>query len=154
MRKTEIKHKDVFQTYLDEYLNRDAESRYMKRLQIVDYLLHNEGASCNAAAKLFNVSPKAVQIWVNKINETGDLESLRDQPGKGRKTRMTTAQQAQIEKALRTSPKKAGLKGKEWNGAILVEYIQQKIGIELKIRQCQRILQKYGAATSSGRPVN
>lgn len=154
MKKTEINNKDIIKTYLDEYLKQNAESRYIKRLQIVDYLLHNENTSCNSAAQIFNVSPKAVQNWINKINETGNLESLRDQPGKGRKTRLTKEQQSQIEKVLKNSPKKAGLKGNQWNGALLVEYIKQKIGIELKIRQCQRILQNFGVARSSGRPVN
>ena len=154
MKKTEIINKDIIKTYLDEYLNQNAESRYIKRLQIVDYLLQNENASCTSAAQIFNVSPKAVQNWINKINETGNLESLRDQPGKGRKTRLTKEQQSQIEKVLKNSPKKAGIKGNQWNGTLLVEYIRQKIGVELKIRQCQRMLQNFGAASSSGRPAN
>ena len=154
MKKIEINNKDIIKTYLDEYLNQNAESRYIKRLQIVDYLLQNENASCNSAAQIFNVSPKAVQNWINKINETGNLESLRDQPGKGRKTRLTKEQKKQIENVLKNSPQKAGLKGVQWNGALLLEYIKQKIGVELKIRQCQRILQNFGVATTSGRPAN
>lgn len=154
MKTIEILNKDAIKTYLDDYLNQSAESRYLKRLQILSYLIENEEASCNSVAKLFNVSPKAVQNWVNKINQTGNIQSLRDQPGKGRKTRLTKNQLALIEKAVKISPEKAGLKAKQWNGTLLAEYITEKLGVELKIRQCQRMLQKFGVASPSGRPWN
>lgn len=152
MKRIEILNKEIIKTCLDEYLNQSAELRYIKRLQVINFLLENEGSSCNTAAKTFNVSPKAVQNWVNKINDTGDIQSLRDQPGKGRKTRLTKSQLNQIEKVVKRNPEKVGLKAKQWNGTLLLEYINQTLGVELKIRQCQRMLQKSGVASPSGRP--
>lgn len=152
MKHLEILNKDVIKTCLDEYLNQSAELRYIKRLQVINFLLENDDTSCNAAARIFNVSPKAVQNWVNKINDTGDIQSLRDQPGKGRKTRLTKSQLNQIEMVVKSNPEKVGFKAKQWNGTLLLEYINQKLGVELKIRQCQRMLQKFGVASPSGRP--
>jgi len=154
MKVIEILHKDVIKTTLDEYLNQNAESRYIKRLQIINYIMENEGVSCNSAAKIFNVSPKAVQNWVNKINETKDIETLRDQPGKGRKTRLTQIQLKKIENVVKKSPEKVGLNAKQWNGALLSKYITQKLDVDLKVRQCQRLLKNYGVPCQTGRPAN
>jgi transposase len=154
MKKIEILNKQSIKTCLDTYLNQTAQLRFIQRLQVINYLIENDDVSCITAGKTFNVSPKAVQNWVNKINETCDIESLRDQPGKGRKTRLTKDQLVQIEKAVKGNPEKVGMKAKQWNGALLAEYITKKLGVELQLRQCQRMLQKFGVASPSGRPWN
>lgn len=154
MKSIEVLHKDAIKATLDAYLNQNAESRYIRRLQIINYIMENEDVSCNAAAKIFNVSPKAVQNWVNKINITKDIETLRDQPGKGRKTRLTQAQLTKIGKVVKRTPGKVGLNAKQWNGTLLSKYITQNLGVDLKIRQCQRLLKNYGVEGPTGRPAN
>jgi transposase len=82
------------------------------------------------------------------------MQSLRDQPGSDRKTRLTKSQLTQIEKVVKAAHHKAGMRGQHWNGSILAEYIHKKMGVELKIRQCQRMFQKLGVAGPSGRQIS
>lgn len=152
MKKLEINNSDIITAKAKKYLNKDAESRFMQRVQVIQYLAENKDQSCIDAGKLFNVSAKAVLKWIKKVNETGDLECLREKAGRGRKTKLTKEQLVQIEKAVRDNPEKVGMKSKQWNGALLAEYINKKLGVELQIRQCQRMLLKLGVASQSGRP--
>jgi transposase len=154
MKRIKILNKQLIKTSLDSYLNQSAELRFVQRLQVISFLIENDDASCITAGKTFNVSPKAVQNWVNRINKTDDIQSLRDQPGQGRKSRLTKQQLAQIEIAVKDNPEKVGMKGKQWNGTVLAEYINKQLGVELQLRQCQRMLQKLGVSSQSGRPWN
>ncbi|MGH2643461.1 MAG: helix-turn-helix domain-containing protein [Chitinophagaceae bacterium] len=154
MKKVKILYKNTIKTKLDEYLNQNAEVRFMQRLQVIQFLIDHEQESCISAGKIFNISPRAILNWVHKLNKTGDIESLRDQPGKGRKTRLTKAQVTKIEKAVKSKPSKSGINAKQWTGELLAKYITTKFGIELQGRQCQRILQRSGVANARGRPLN
>lgn len=154
MKKIEIDNSDIITAKAKKYLNKDAESRFLQRVQVIQYLAENKDQSCIDAGKLFNVSAKAVLKWIKKVNETSDLECLREKAGRGRKTRLTKVQLAQIEKAVKDNPEKVGIKAKEWNGSLLAEYITQQLGVELQLRQCQRMMQRLGVSSQSGRPWN
>lgn len=154
MRKLDIENSDIITAKAKTYLNKDAETRFMQRVQVIQFLAENKDQSCIDAGKLFNISPKAILKWIKKVNETGDLECLREKPGRGRKTRLTTAQIATIEKAIKATPEKAGIKAEKWTGASLAKYITEKLGVEMQSRQCQRMLQRYGISNQPGRPFN
>jgi transposase len=153
MKKTDIENKNAIKTKIEQFLSETAEVRFVHRLQIIYYLIQHEDASCITAGELFNVSPRAILNWLKKINETGDLESLRDQPGKGRKTRLTAQQISQIKKALRVKPQKVGLESDKWDGKTLALYINQQMRIPMQGRQCQRLLLKLGFSNKRGRPA-
>lgn len=153
MRKTEIKNPNVIKSKIKSYLAQNAELRFIERLQILQYLIEHKEQSCITAGEIFHVSPRAILNWMKKVNETGDLESIRDKPGKGRKMKLTTTQLTQIKRVLKAEPAKAGIKSEKWDGNTLSKYIVQKMGITLQSRQCQRLLLKLGASNKRGRPV-
>lgn len=153
MQKTIFKNRNLIKTKIENYLTRNAETRFLHRLQILHYLATHENQSCITAAEIFNASPRAILNWLKRVNETGDIESIRDKPGKGRKTKLTQSQINQIMKALQNPPDKAGLKEDTWNGKNLSKYITEKMGITLQGRQCQRLLLKMGVSNKRGRPV-
>lgn len=153
MKKLEIDNRHLIMAKAKEYLNKDAEARFMQRVQIIQYLAENKDQSCIDAGRLFSVSPKAILKWIKKVNETSDLESLREKPGRGRRTRLTNEQLVKIEKIIKAKPEKVGIKAKTWTGTVLAQYITEKLEVEIQARQCQRILQNLGVSNQRGRPV-
>jgi transposase len=151
MRRLAIKNQNLIRAKIKSYLSKNAESRFVQRLMILQYIIEHDQSSVSTA-QVFNVSARTILNWVNKINETGDLESIRDKPGKGRKTQLTSAQLDQIKRALYEEPNKSGIKSEKWNGKSLARYITRKLGIKLQSRQSQRLLAKFGFANKPGRP--
>jgi transposase len=155
MRKTVIENKESIQRQATAYLpgkgNKKHDDPFIHRLQIIQYMITHD-ASCVQAAKKFDTYPRTILAWLYKLNETSSVESLRDQPGQGRKSTLTPQHIQLIQKALKKTPLKVGMTGDTWTGKILSAYLTQKAGITLKDRQCQRILQKNGFANKPGRP--
>jgi transposase len=151
MRILTIKNKNLIEADIKACLAKTAESRFLQRLTILQYIIEHDQSSISAA-EVFNVSHRTVLNWVNKINETGDIESIRDKPGKGRKTRLTSVQLDQIKKAVNAEPRMSGIKADSWNGKTLAQYITNNIGTTLQPRQSQRLLAKLGSANKPGRP--
>ena len=152
MQKIVFNNKNVIKSKIEAYLKGNEELRFLHRLQVLHYMAENDQVSCEQAGKLFNTSPRAIFNWVNKINHTGDIETLKDQPGKGRKTRVTQAHKRTIAQVLKKNPSSVGISSDKWNGKALSEYILEKTGLTLQERQCQRILQKMGCSNPKGRP--
>ncbi len=153
MNKTIFKDRNIIKSRIEDYLTQNAETRFLHRLQILHYLAVHEDQSCITAGEIFNASPRAILNWLKKVNETGDLESIRDRPGSGRKTKLNEHQINQIRKVLQRQPAKAGLKEVKWDGNTLSKYITEKMGITLQDRQCQRLLLKMGVSNKRGRPM-
>src|ERR1017187_2336613 len=152
MKKIVLNNKNSIKSKIEAYLKDNGEMRFIHRLQVLHYMAENEQVSCQQVGKLFNTSPRAIFNWVNKVNQTGDIEALKDQPGKGRKTRVTQAHKKTIAQVLKKNPSVVGISSDKWNGNALSEYILKKTGLTLQERQCQRILQKMGCSNAKGRP--
>jgi transposase len=152
MKKIVLNNKNSIKSKIEAYLKDNGELRFIHRLQVLHYMAENEQVSCQQVGKLFNTSPRAIFNWVNKVNQTGDIEVLKDQPGKGRKTKLTQAHKKTIAQALKKNPSSVGLSSDKWNGKLLSEYILQITGITLQERQCQRLLLKMGRSNERGRP--
>lgn len=153
MNRTIFKNKKTIKSKIEDYFTENAETRFLHRLQILHYLAVHEDQSCITAGEIFNVSPRAILNWLKKVNETGELESIRDKPGQGRKMKLNQSQINQIKEVLQNKPAKAGLKEDKWDGKTLSKYITEKMGIILQDRQCQRLLLKMGLANKRGRPM-
>ncbi|HVB02944.1 MAG TPA: hypothetical protein VNE41_04410 [Chitinophagaceae bacterium] len=152
MQKAVLLNPNVIKSKIETYLTGSGEARFIHRLQILYYLAEHEDQSCLSAARLFNDSPRAILNWLKKVNQTGDIESLKDQPGKGRKTKLTTRQLFQIRKALQKTPASMGIISEKWDGKTLSEYMSKKIGVPMQERQCQRLIHKLGYPNKRGRP--
>jgi len=152
MQKIVFNNKNVIKSQIEAYLKGNEELRFLHRLQVLHYMAENDQVSCEQAGKLFDTSPRAIFNWVNKINLTGDIETLKDQPGKGRKTQLTQAHKRTIAQALKKNPSSVGISSDKWNGKALSQYILEKTGLTIQERQCQRILHKMGCSNAKGRP--
>src|SRR5277367_2492825 len=58
-----------------------------------------------------------------------------------------------VESALRQPPAAAGLPGGIWDGKMLSAFLDQRFGVKLKVRQCQRLFRQLGFRLRKPRPL-
>ncbi len=85
-----------------------------------------------------------ISNWINKVNETGDIEVLRDKPKPGRNSKLNEQQLVIIKDALQNHPELSGISANIWDGKSLSFYIEKEFEIVLGVRQCQRLFKKLG----------
>ena len=136
---------------LQDEIRRSDESRYDHRLHGVLLVAH--GISCREAAGVLGDAPRTVENWVHRFEKSG-LAGLNEGERSGRPSRLSPAQLAKVESALRQSPREAGVEGGGvWDGKTLSRYLEQKFGVDLKVRQCQRLFRQLGFRLRKPRPL-
>ena len=97
-------------------------------------------------------SPRMVQYWVHRFEEEG-LTGLAEGDRPGRSRRVTDVQMKSVEAALRRRPEEAGLSGTLWDGKTLSAFLDRKLGVDLGVRQCQRLFRQLGFRLLKPRPM-
>ena len=149
MKPLTISDPDVILGLQDE-IRRSDESRYDHRLHGV--LMVAQGMTCPEVAKLFGDSPRSVQYWMNRFEKDG-LSGLTEQERPGRPSFLTSKQLKGIDRVLRQAPVVHGLSGNLWDGKTLSAFIEKRYGIELGVRQCQRLFRQLGFRLRKPRPA-
>jgi len=144
MKRLEIENGESITTQIRSYLEGNSESKFIHRLQVILMLANTEKETCDSLGTLFGHSPRSISNWVKKINQTGDIRSLRSKPQPGRAFRLTQKQKNEIKAVLQESPQKLGESGKSWNGKNLSSYIVRQYGVTLSVRSCQHLLHELG----------
>jgi transposase len=134
---------------LQDEIRRTDASRYDHRLHGV--LLVAQGMTCPRVAHLLGDSPRSVVNWVQRF-ETHGLAGLSEGQRSGRPSRLNDRQLDQVQAALRSSPTQFGLSTQMWDGPTLSAYLDQKLGVHLKARQCQRLFRQLGFRLRKPRP--
>ena len=145
MKRLILKNRDNIVNQIRGYLENNSEAKFIHRLQVILLFANKEDESCDSLGSLFGNSPRSVSMWIKKVNQTGEIDSLRSKPGSGRPPRLTKVQKNDIKMVLREFPEKRGLSDKKWNGKTLSLYISQHYGIHLKVRSCQRLIRQLTA---------
>ncbi|HVR35890.1 MAG TPA: helix-turn-helix domain-containing protein [Methylomirabilota bacterium] len=116
-------------------------------------LLVAHGISCREAAGVLGDAPRTVENWVHRFEKDG-LAGLTEGDRPGRPSRLSPAQLAMVEIALRKPPAESGVAGGGvWDGKTLSRYLEHKFGVELKARQCQRMFRQLGFRLRKPRPL-
>ena len=134
---------------LQDEIRRSEESRYDHRLHGV--LLVAQGMTCPQVAELLGDAPRSVEYWVRRFERSG-LAGLREGERSGRPRRLDEKQLREINSALRGLPRELGLGGNLWDGKTLAAWIAKRYGIELGVRQCQRLFRQLGFRLRKPRP--
>ena len=134
---------------LQDEIRRSEESRYDHRLHGV--LLVAQGMTCPQVAELLGDAPRSVEYWVRRFERSG-LAGLREGERSGRPRRLNERQLREINIALRQMPRELGLGGNLWDGKTLAAWIAQRYGMELGVRQCQRLFRQLGFRLRKPRP--
>ena len=129
---------------------RSEESRYNHRLHGI--LLVCSGFSCYEVAELLGRSPRTVEHWVQRFEQSGfaGLEEV-SRPGRPKALDEQAYQAVGID--LRRSPSKFGYSQNLWDGKLLSHHLTQKYGVRLGVRQCQRMFHHLGFRRRKPRPI-
>lgn len=153
MQRVVINNPDLIREKIVNYFNKNEESRFIHRLHGILLLLDDKEYSCDKIAETFNSSPRTVSMWASKVNESSDIEMLRDKPKSGRHSRLNDDQKASIKRVLERSPEECGINSNLWDGKSLSFYIEEEYGIALKVRACQYLFRELGFSLKRARPV-
>ena len=135
---------------LQQEIQRSEESRYDHRLHGV--LLVAQGITCPDVARLLGDAPRTVEYWVHRFEE-GGLAGLREGERPGRPRRLDEQQIQEINRVLRSKPSDAGMKVNLWDGKTLSAWVEREYGIQLGVRQCQRLFRQLDFRLRKPRPV-
>jgi len=145
MKRLVLENKNSIANQIRSYLEKNSEAKFIHRLQVILLFAESEDKSCDSLGALFGNSPRSISNWLKRVNQTGDIESLRSKPSSGRPSRLTEKQKDEIRMALQELPEKLNINGKRWNGSNLSSYISRHYGISLKVRSCQRLFREITA---------
>jgi transposase len=135
---------------LQQEIQRSEESRYDHRLHGV--LLVAQGWTCPQVGHLLGDAPRTVEYWVRRFEEEG-LAGLREGERTGRPSRLSAAQIQTVNGILRSRPSDAGMRVNLWDGKTLSAWIEKQYGIQLGVRQCQRLFRQFGFRLRKPRPL-
>jgi len=135
---------------LQDEIRRSYEARYDHRLHAL--LLVAQGMSCRQAANLLGDSPRSIAYWANRFEAEG-LSGLADADRPGRPRRLKEHHLHEIQEALRSSPSQYGFSANLWDGKLLSHFIYERFGVELGVRQCQRLFRQFGFRFRKPRPL-
>jgi len=99
------------------------------------------GCTASQIGELAGLSKATVTGWVKTADEQG-FDALRSQQRSGRPSKLSKENIQQIDALLQTDPKEYGYK--VWDGPTLASHIKNTFGVELSIRQCQRLFHNLG----------
>lgn len=106
-------------------------------------LLMHEFKNCTRVAELLKKSRRTIQLWVNAFNE-GGLEAIAPSSPPGRPSRLSESQMEELKADILTHPRELGHEFSNWEGKSVVHHIKKKFGVNLSVRQTQRLLHKLG----------
>lgn len=135
---------------LQQEIQRSKESRYDHRLHGV--LLVAQGLTCPDVGRLLGDAPRTVEYWVRRFEDQG-LAGLTEGERAGRPPRLNAAQMREVNRVLRDRPTDAGMPVNLWDGKTLAAWIEKTYGIQLGVRQCQRLFRQFGFRLRKPRPV-
>ena len=148
MRKLQMRHAEVMRVAIQQEIGRSEESRYDHRLHGV--LLVANGQSCRAVAEQLGEDATTVQRWVRRFEQRG-FEGLRDGERPGRPPSIDEQQWQRLQRDLRSDPEQFGHSQDLWDGRLLSGHLKKHYGIELGVRQCQRLFHRSEARLRKSR---
>jgi len=135
---------------LQDEIRRTEESSCDHRLHGVLLVAH--GMTCLEVAALLGDAPRTVEYWIRGFEEKG-LAALREGERSGRPRRLSEKHLRGINASLRRLPRELGLSGDPWDGKTLAAWIEREYGIDLGVRQCQRLFRQLGFRLRKPRPT-
>ena len=109
MKRLVIKNKEEIKKKIQHYFERNEEAKFIHRLHGILLFSEKEDESCDSIGALFGNSPRTLSNWIKRVNETGDIESLRSKKQSGRPSRLSEEQQQELKIVLQELPEKHGI---------------------------------------------
>ena len=110
------------------------------------------GATDTEVARLLGDAPRSVENWVHHFSQQG-LAGLTEGERSGRPTRLDEKQVKEMNRVLRAKPSDAGMRVNLWDGKTLSAWIDKTDGVQLGVRQCQRLFRQFEFRLRKPRPI-
>jgi transposase len=153
MQKLFITEPKKIERQINSFINNDPEAKFIFRLCSLKMFLHDSSCSTESLSKQMQVSPRSISKWIHRINQSGDIEVLRDKQKPGRKSRLTDKQMEILKEQLQKHPNEFGMDANLWDGKTLSHHIKKQFGVVVQVRQCQRLFSKLGFSLKRGRTI-
>ena len=127
----------ISNTFLKRAHGASAAERLVHRLHSV--ALVASGLTASEAARIYGDSPRAVAYWVTRYKKLG-LKGLTEESRPGRPSRLNLSDMKKLELFVRQSRKRSQVV----NANVLTKYIKTTFDVTLTVRQCWRILKRFG----------
>ena len=150
MRRLKIQDEEIIRIAVQEEIMRSGESRYDHRLHGI--LLICSGYSCYQVANLFGQSPRTIEYWVKRFEQSGFV-GLEESPHSGRPSALSETDLEIVGQHLRCSPRDFGYSQNLWDGKLLSHHLKQIFEVNIGVRQCQRLFRKLEFRRRKPRPV-
>lgn len=129
----------------------NSDDKYKIGLRLYAVYQVSLGQSSRKLEDLYNTSFKQITNWVHRFEQEG-LDGLHDKSGRGRKSRLSIAQEQRLtELIMNESPADYGFNTDTWTGPILIEWIKTHFSIIFKKAQIYNILKRLGYSYQKGR---
>lgn len=150
MRQVHIEDAETLAVALKQEISRSEDARYDHRLH--GLLLICQGMTIQAVSHYLGQARRTVQYWVDRFRADG-LAGLRERPRSGRPAQLSRQQRAAIGRDLRRSPRDLGYEQNGWDGRLLSHHLALRYGVQLQVRQCQRLFHELGFRLRKPRSV-
>jgi transposase len=153
MQRLVIQDKAGIKEKIQSYFSGNEEAQFIHRLHGILLFLEKESESCDSIGSLFGNSPRTISNWIKRLNQTGDIESLRSKKQPGRPCRLTEEQKQELKVIIQELSEQHEITSNIWDGKSLSAYIEKQYSIILKTRTCQRLFHQLGFKLRRPRPV-
>lgn len=153
MRVLKLNATEELKKKIQKYFRKNEEAKFIHRLHAILLKLEHKDRACQSIAEVFGHSSRTISNWINKVNETGDIEILRDKAKPGRDKKLNDEQLTAIKIALQKPPEASGVTANIWDGKSLSFHIEKEYQVTLGVRQCQRLFRKLGFSLKRARPI-
>ena len=150
MQKLEISDVEIMRLAVQQEIARSEESRYDHRLHGI--LLVSQGLSCYQVGEWLGQDPRTIQRWVKRFESRG-FSGLQEGERLGRPGKLNEGQWEVIGRELRRNPRELGYPQSLWDGKLLAHHLAKGYGVDLGVRQCQRMFNQLGFRLRKPRPV-
>jgi transposase len=105
--------------------------------------LYKKGWKQKAIAEALGVAQSTVSGWMQK-GKRGGVEALRNQPGRGRRPKLSEERRKELPELLRRGAESYGFRGDIWTNRRVAQVIRREFGIEYHPAHVSRILEELG----------
>jgi len=105
--------------------------------------LHKSGWQQKAIAEALGVAASTVSGWIQK-GKAGGIAALRNQPGRGRKPKLSDEQRKKLSELLQRGAEAYGFHGEVWTNPRIAQVIYREFGISHHPAHVSRIMDELG----------